>query len=76
MEAIDPKQRPVQSLDWGALKWLVTPDDTPEAGLTFGEVVLLPGKGHERHQEFADRVVDFDDRVIVGEELRSMGMPR
>ena len=25
MEAIDPKQRPVQSLDWGALKWFVTP---------------------------------------------------
>ena len=49
MEAIDPEQRPVQSLDWGALKWLVTPDNTPDAGLTFGEVVLLPGKGHERH---------------------------
>ena len=49
MEAIDPKQRPVQSLDWGALKWLVSPDNTPDAGLTFGEVVLLPGKGHERH---------------------------
>src|ERR671919_1508273 len=49
MEAIDPKQRPVQSLDWGALKWLVSPDDTPDAGLTFGEVVLLPGKGHDRH---------------------------
>src|SRR5918996_3297628 len=49
MEAIDPKQRPVQSLDWGALKWLVSPDDTPDAGITFGEVVLLPGKGHDRH---------------------------
>jgi oxalate decarboxylase/phosphoglucose isomerase-like protein (cupin superfamily) len=49
MEAIDPKRRPVQSLEWGALKWLVSPDNTPDAGLTFGEVVLLPGKGHERH---------------------------
>ena len=49
MEAIDPKQRSVQWLDWGALKWLVTPDDVPDAGLTFGEVVLLPGKGHDRH---------------------------
>jgi oxalate decarboxylase/phosphoglucose isomerase-like protein (cupin superfamily) len=49
MEAIDPKQRSVQSLEWGALKWLVSPDNTPDAGLTFGEVVLLPGKGHERH---------------------------
>lgn len=49
MEAIDPKQRSVQWLDWGALKWLVTPDDVPDAGLTFGEVLLLPGKGHDRH---------------------------
>jgi oxalate decarboxylase/phosphoglucose isomerase-like protein (cupin superfamily) len=49
MEAIDSTQRPVQSLEWGALKWLVSPDNTSDAGLTFGEVVLLPGKGHERH---------------------------
>jgi oxalate decarboxylase/phosphoglucose isomerase-like protein (cupin superfamily) len=49
MEAIDPEQRSVQWLEWGALKWLVSPDDTPDAELTFGEVVLLPGKGHERH---------------------------
>jgi UDP-N-acetylmuramoyl-L-alanyl-D-glutamate--2,6-diaminopimelate ligase len=41
-----------------------------------GDAVVIAGKGHEGHQEFADRVVDFDDRVIVGEELRSMGMPR
>lgn len=49
MEAIDSKQRPVQSLDWGVLKWLVSPDNTEGAELTFGEVLLLPGKGHERH---------------------------
>ena len=49
MEAIDPKERPVQSLDWGVLKWLVTPDDIPDAKVTFGEVLLLPGKGHDRH---------------------------
>jgi oxalate decarboxylase/phosphoglucose isomerase-like protein (cupin superfamily) len=49
MEAIDLKGKPVQSMDWGVIKWFVTPDDTPGAGVTFGEVVLLPGKGHERH---------------------------
>ena len=49
MEAIDENQRPVQSLDWGVLKWLVTPDEVPGARVTFGEVLLLPGKGHERH---------------------------
>jgi oxalate decarboxylase/phosphoglucose isomerase-like protein (cupin superfamily) len=49
MEAIDQGERPVQSLDWGVLKWLVSPDTTEGARLTFGEVLLLPGKGHERH---------------------------
>ena len=49
MKAIDPSSKPVQSFDWGVIKWLVTPDDTEGAGLTFGEVVLLPGKGHDRH---------------------------
>jgi oxalate decarboxylase/phosphoglucose isomerase-like protein (cupin superfamily) len=49
MEAIDSQSRPVQSLDWGVLKWLVSPDNTPGAGITFGEVLLLPGKGHDRH---------------------------
>jgi oxalate decarboxylase/phosphoglucose isomerase-like protein (cupin superfamily) len=49
MEAIDQSQRPVLSLDWGVIKWLVSPDNTPDAGLTFGEVLLLPGMGHERH---------------------------
>jgi oxalate decarboxylase/phosphoglucose isomerase-like protein (cupin superfamily) len=49
MEAIDQRGQPVQSLDWGVLKWLVSPDSTEGARLTFGEVLLLPGKGHERH---------------------------
>jgi oxalate decarboxylase/phosphoglucose isomerase-like protein (cupin superfamily) len=35
--------------EWGAIKWFVTPDTTQGAAITFGEVVLLPGKGHERH---------------------------
>jgi oxalate decarboxylase/phosphoglucose isomerase-like protein (cupin superfamily) len=49
MEPIDPGTRPVQTFEWGAIKWLVTPDDTEGAGLTFGEVLLLPGQGHARH---------------------------
>ena len=49
MNAIDPSSKPVQSFDWGVIKWYVTPDDTDGASLTFGEVVLLPGKGHDRH---------------------------
>lgn len=49
MNAVDQSAKPVQSFDWGVIKWYVTPDDTEGANLTFGEVVLLPGKGHDRH---------------------------
>jgi oxalate decarboxylase/phosphoglucose isomerase-like protein (cupin superfamily) len=46
---VDPNSVPTQTFDWGAIKWLVSPDQTPGAGLTFGEVLLLPGQGHARH---------------------------
>ena len=49
MQAIDPRSVPTQTFDWGAIKWFVTPGGTPGAGMTFGEVVLLPGLGHDRH---------------------------
>ncbi|GCE23801.1 cupin domain-containing protein [Dictyobacter kobayashii] len=46
---IDPHSVPTQTFDWGIIKWLVKPEYTLGTGLTFGEVILLPGKGHERH---------------------------
>lgn len=49
MRQIDPGSVPTQTFDWGAIKWFVSPDSTQGAGITFGEVVLLPGKGHDRH---------------------------
>ena|SRR5215208_574057 len=49
MPAVDPQGVPTQTFDWGAIKWLVTPEATHGAGLTFGEVVLQPGRGHDRH---------------------------
>jgi oxalate decarboxylase/phosphoglucose isomerase-like protein (cupin superfamily) len=49
MRPIDPRRVPTQTFEWGAIKWFVTPDRTEGAGITFGEVVLLPGKGHDRH---------------------------
>lgn len=49
MTRIDPNSQPTDSFDWGIIKWFVTPSITPNAQVTFGEVVLLPGKGHERH---------------------------
>ena len=49
MPAVDPNTIPTQTFDWGSIKWLVSPDGNTGAAVTFGEVVLLPGKGHDRH---------------------------
>ena len=49
MNKIDPNAVPTQTFEWGAIKWLVSARNIAGAGLTFGEVVLLPGKGHARH---------------------------
>ena len=48
-QVIDPNALPTTSLDWGTIKWFVTPSSIPGANITFGEVVLLPGVGHDRH---------------------------
>lgn len=39
-----------------------------------GDAVLIAGKGHERVQELADGVIDFDDRAVAAEELRRLEM--
>lgn len=49
LKQVDPQTLPTATLNWGVIKWLVTPEHTPGATITFGEVILLPGQGHERH---------------------------
>jgi UDP-N-acetylmuramoyl-L-alanyl-D-glutamate--2,6-diaminopimelate ligase len=34
-----------------------------------GDAVLVLGKGHERGQEVAGRILPFDDRLVAREEL-------
>jgi UDP-N-acetylmuramoyl-L-alanyl-D-glutamate--2,6-diaminopimelate ligase len=38
-----------------------------------GDVVVITGKGHETGQEFADRTIAFDDRVVARTVLAEQG---
>ena len=34
------------------------------------DIIIIFGKGHETYQEFADRVIDFDDREVASQALK------
>ncbi len=64
MPPVDRNALPTQTFEWGSIKWLVSPDATQGAGITFGEVVLLPGKGHDRHNHAESEEILY---VLSGE---------
>lgn len=74
MAQIDPQSIPTHTFDWGLIKWFVTPGRTPGAAITFGEVVLLPGKGHDRHNHPKSEEILY---VLsgVGEQMVDDGPP-
>lgn len=71
---VDPAAQPTMTFDWGLIKLLVSPDDTPETALTLAHVVLLPGEGHVRHDH-----PDADEILYVlagtGEQMVDDGDP-
>jgi UDP-N-acetylmuramoyl-L-alanyl-D-glutamate--2,6-diaminopimelate ligase len=38
-----------------------------------GDIVILAGKGHETYQVLKDKTIDFDDRAVAREVLKSYG---
>ena len=74
MTHIEPRGVSTHIFDWGNIKWFVTPDDTEGSELTFGEVILLPGKGHDRHDH-----PDSEEILYVlsgaGEQMLDDGEP-
>jgi oxalate decarboxylase/phosphoglucose isomerase-like protein (cupin superfamily) len=57
-------------LDWGTIKWLVTPHLDVGVGLTVGEVVVYPGRGHEPHTHPDEEEVIY---VVSGEGVQTVG---
>ena len=46
---VDPATLPTMTFDWGVIKPLVAADNTEDPAVSMMHVILLPGKGHERH---------------------------
>ena len=67
---IKPAQVETFSLDWGTMKWFVSPVTIPGAANSQGEVIVNPGQGHAPHlHEQADELI----YVISGTGTQTVG---
>lgn len=66
---VDPHSRKTQTFEWGSVKWFITPEVTEGAKLAFGEVVLNPGRGHDRHNHPTAEEVLY---VLSGEGMQML----
>jgi oxalate decarboxylase/phosphoglucose isomerase-like protein (cupin superfamily) len=69
MKKIDPSSLTTQTFEWGAIKWFVTPARTEGAQMAFGEVVLLPGLGHDRHNHPESEEILY---ILSGEGMQML----
>jgi UDP-N-acetylmuramoyl-L-alanyl-D-glutamate--2,6-diaminopimelate ligase len=74
-EAIIEEIRP--GAEAGGGRFVMEPDRRAAIALALREagpadVVVIAGKGHETGQEFADRTIPFDDRLVTAELLREI----
>ena len=46
---VDTASLPTMTFDWGVIKPLVAADNTEGTEVSMMHVILLPGKGHDRH---------------------------
>jgi oxalate decarboxylase/phosphoglucose isomerase-like protein (cupin superfamily) len=67
---IRPAEVETFSLDWGTMKWFVSPVTIPGAANSQGEVIVNPGQGHAPHvHEQADELI----YVISGTGTQTVG---
>jgi len=64
---IRPDDVTTMTLDWGSIKWFVTPRSIDGAQSSLGEVIVNPGQGHARHNHPDAEEVIY---VISGEALQ------
>jgi oxalate decarboxylase/phosphoglucose isomerase-like protein (cupin superfamily) len=72
---VDPASLPTWTFDWGVIKPLVAGENTDGTGVSMMHVILLPGKGHDRHNH-----PDSDEILYIlageGDQMVDDGEPR